>query len=161
MGEKKIVSKLIDIIMVLAMISIVCVVSLQVLGRTPILETAPHWTEELSRMIFIVIVAFGSISATLNNEFVAVDLLVSKLKGRAIIIYNIIMDAIIGGFFFSLLPACIKFISLGNKQFSPSMRINMGYIYSLIFVAIFGMGIAKVYRIICELVKLKKYGEVN
>ena len=156
-----IVSKGIDLIMIIAMTAIVCVVTLQVLGRTPLLKTAPHWTEELSRMIFICIVAFGSIAATMKNEFVAVDLLVSRLKGRAAAIYNIVLDILLAVFFFSLTPACLKFINLGSKQTSPSMGVNMGYLYALIFVSILGMALAKVDRVIVGFINLKKCKEVK
>lgn len=159
--KNNIVDKGINTIMVIAMTAIVCVVSLQVLGRTPLIKTAPHWTEELSRMIFIVIVAFGSISATIKNEFVAVDLFVSKLSGRVKIIYNIILDLLTGIFFFSLTPACMKFVKLGSKQLSPSLRVNMAYIFSLILVSILGMGIAKIYRIVLGVIELKKNREAK
>lgn len=161
MKDKDIISKGIDVIMTVAMVAIVCVVTLQVLGRTPLLTKAPHWTEELSRMIFIVIVAFGSIAATMKNEFVAVDLLVSKLSGKALVIYNIFIDLLIGAFFFVLTPACIKFVNLGAKQLSPSLRINMGYLYSLIFVCILGMGFAQLYKVIKGVISLKTLKEAK
>lgn len=153
------VLRIIDTVVSITMIAIILVVLLQVLGRTPLLKQAPHWTEELSRIIFICIVSLGSIAATMRNEFVSVDLLTSQLKGRAQLIYNTVLDFLLAGFFLILTPACIKFVQLGGKQLSPSLRINMKYIYIFILISIIGMGLAKIYRGVLGIREIKNYKE--
>lgn len=157
MSRKNIVLKIIDIILAIAIVAIISVVTLQILGRTPLLTKAPHWTEELSRMIFVFIICVGSIAATLRKEFVSVDLLTSRLKGKPAIIFNASLEILLSVFFFSLIPACLKFIELGSRQLSPSLRINMKYLHVFILVSIVGMGLGNLYRAFLNIKDLKGY----
>jgi TRAP-type C4-dicarboxylate transport system permease small subunit len=163
MKKDNAVLKVIDIVVACAMLAIIVVVMLQVIGRTPLMKQAPHWTEEMSRMIFVCIVSVGAISATMRNEFVAVDLLTSRLNGKALLIYTTILDFLSSLFFLVLIPASMKFVHLGSKQFSPSLRINMKYLHGFILIAIVGMGMAQIYRGVVGIIAIKndKEGEKN
>ena len=159
MRIKNAITKVLDTLTVISFILMICVVVLQVIGRTPLMPKPYHWTEEVTRMLFIFLISIGSISAVLHNEFVAVDLFISRLQGKALIIYNSFLHFIIAGFLLYLVPSGFKFMNLGARQLSPGLRVNMKYIYGLILVSIIGMGIAQVYMGLLNLMELKKKKE--
>ncbi|MDO4521979.1 MAG: TRAP transporter small permease [Eubacteriales bacterium] len=87
---------------VLGLIGFIGSVLIQVVART-FLPTAPNWTEEAARFLFIFMVAFAGNAAVLNDEYVGVDMLVeafpkSVQKIMRLVIY--IGLGVFGGFIF-------------------------------------------------------------
>ncbi|MDF1617060.1 TRAP transporter small permease [Petrocella sp. FN5] len=150
---------ILEIISIVAFIALIVVVTLQIIGRTPLMNKPYHWTEELTRMIFIFLISISSITAVLHNEFVAVDVVPSLFKGRRKLIYEASVHFVVGGFLLYLIPAANKFTQLGGRQLSAGLRVNMMYIHSFVFICIVGMGIANVYIAIRKISAFKKYKE--
>lgn len=155
MKVKTAIVKVLDFLTILIFSALIIVVTVQVLGRTPLFSQPFHWTEELTRMLFIALIAVGSTTAVLHDEFVAVDIIPSMFKGKALKIYNAVIHFVLGAFLLYLIPASIKFMKLGARQSSPSLRLNMKYIYGLILVCVVGMGISQVYMGIYSIMSLK------
>ena len=155
MKIKTAIVKVLDWLTVFIFTALILVVTLQVIGRTPLFSQPFHWTEEVTRMLFIFLIAIGSTTAVLHNEYVAVDIIPSMFKGKPLLIYNAVIHFIIGAFLLYLIPASVKFMSLGSRQSSPSVRINMQYIYGLILVCVVGMGISQIYMGIESIRSLK------
>lgn len=59
---------------VLGLMGFIACVLIQVISRT-FLPTAPNWTEEGARYLFIYMVAFAGNAAVISDEYVGVDLL--------------------------------------------------------------------------------------
>ncbi len=59
---------------ILGLIGFIASVLIQVIART-FLPTAPNWTEEAARFLFIYMVAFAGNAAILNDEYVGVEML--------------------------------------------------------------------------------------
>ncbi|SNT06081.1 TRAP-type C4-dicarboxylate transport system, small permease component [Anaerovirgula multivorans] len=155
MKIKSLITKVLDILTVITFIALISVVVLQVLGRTPLLPKAFHWTEEVTRMLFLFLISVASISAVLHNEFVSVDLFTSRLQGKVLLIYNTIIHFVLGIFLLYLIPAGIKFMNLGARQLSPGLRVNMKYVHSLILLSLAGMALAHIYMGTNNLISLK------
>ena len=145
MKIKSLFTKVLDALTGIIFTALIAVVTLQILGRTPLLQRPFHWTEEVTRMLFIFLIAAGSITGVLHNEYVAVDIIPTMLKEKSAIIYNAVIHFIVGGFLLYLVPAGMKFTKLGARQLSPGLRFNMKYIYGLILISIVGMELAQMY----------------
>ena len=155
MKIKTAIVKVLNFLTVVIFSALIVVVAIQVLGRTPLFSQPFHWTEELTRMLFIGLIAVGSITGVLHDEYVAVDIFSSMFKGKALIIYNSVIHFLLGAFLIYLIPASLKFMKLGARQSSPGLRINMQYIYGLILISIVGMGIAQIYKGVESVISLK------
>ena len=57
---------------IVGLVGFIASVLIQVVSRT-FLPTAPNWTEEAARFLFIYMVSFAGNAAVLNNEYVNVD----------------------------------------------------------------------------------------
>lgn len=157
-SERNMFLKVSNAFSVILLSSLIGVVMLQVVSRMAF-PKAPHWTEELSRMLFLAIIAWGSIVATMKNEHVSVDLLTSKIQGRARKITDITIDILILIFLIMSIPSSFKFIQLGRMQLSPSLRINMAYPYSLILVSLGGMALTKGVLVMQGIINLMRGGD--
>ena len=156
MGKNKVL-RVLNILSVVIFILLIGVVALQVIGRTPLFPKPFHWTEELTRMLFILLIAVSSISAVFHNDYVAVDIVPSLFKGKSSLIYEAVINFIIGTFLLALIPAANKFTTLGARQLSPSLLVNMRYIHGLILFSIIGMGIAQIAVGVGKIRGLKNY----
>lgn len=156
MGKNKVL-KVLDSLSVVIFILLIGVVALQVIGRTPLFPKPFHWTEELTRMLFILLIAVSSISAVFHNDYVAVDIVPSLFKGKSSLVYESVIHFIIGIFLLVLIPAANKFTRLGARQISPSLLVNMKYIHGLILFSIIGMGIAQIVMGVGKIRDLKNY----
>lgn len=70
----KVYREIMSYIGVLGLIGFIASVLIQVIART-FLPTAPNWTEEAARFLFIYMVAFAGNAAVLSDEYVGVELL--------------------------------------------------------------------------------------
>lgn len=156
MGKNKVL-RILDSLSVVVFILLIGVVALQVIGRTPLFTKPFHWTEELTRMLFILLIAVSSISAVFHNDYVAVDIVPTLFKGKASVVYEVVIHFIIGIFLLTLIPAASKFTTLGGRQLSASLLVNMKYIHGLILFSIIGMGIAQLVVGIGKIKGLKNY----
>lgn len=129
---KKIVSIYNEIMSVLGMVCLsgfIISVLIQVISRT-FLPKSPSWTEEISRYLFIYMVAFGSSVAVRKKEFVSVDLLTSFFPKKFNLALTYIINVGILGFcgyllIFSVLP----FANIKYRMVSTAMQIPMQYVY--------------------------------
>lgn len=139
----------------LALIGIAATVLLQISGRL-FLPFTLAWTEELSRYLFIYMVAFASGVAIRRHRHVNVELFHHLLGLRARAGYQALICLLIGGFALMALPAAWQFAQNGAWQTSPSLRVPMLYIFFstvllfalVLFYSVIGLveGLASVWR---------------
>ena len=131
------IRKYIDLIaesgVVLSLLGMVISVVVQVFTRF-FMQSAPHWTEEASRIFFIFSVAFGSGLAIRDHAFVQLDYFMNKLNASYKNIIQMIIHVIILLFGLLLSYYSIKFIGIGSSETSPSLQINMSYVFSSMLI---------------------------
>lgn len=112
----------------LALIAIAVTVLLQISGRL-FLPYSPAWTEELSRYLFIYMVALAAGVAMRQNKHVSVELYHHKLSLRARAGYQVFISLMIGAFACIALPYAWIYAENGTWQTSPALKVPMVYIF--------------------------------
>lgn len=108
--------------------TMIVVVGIQVFARY-FLDTAPPWTEEVARIMFIYTVAFGTAAGIVNGDFIRLDLIARYLPAGILNWLDVITDVIIIIFAALLFMGSIHFVKLGMDEISPALEITMGYIF--------------------------------
>ncbi len=107
---------------------IACIIY-QVVARN-VLPTAPIWTDEAARFLFIYMVAFGVGLAVHSGEYVGIELLIDLLPGRARDVIQTITKFILAAFCFWYFFASVKgFAFLDYRYLSTAMQLPMQYVY--------------------------------
>lgn len=112
----------------LALVAIAATVLLQISGRL-FLPYSPAWTEELSRYLFIYMVALAAGVAIRRNQHVSVELYHHKLSLKTRASYQILISLMIGAFACIALPYAWIYALNGTWQTSPALKVPMVYIF--------------------------------
>lgn len=118
---------------VLLLLALCCVVLLQVTARF-LLPSSPAWTEELSRYLFIYVVAFGVGVAYQQGELVSVELFQHRLKGVRRQLYRLAISLIMLGFCMLMFKPTMAFTDIGQFQTSPTLFIKMNFMFVSTFI---------------------------
>ncbi len=129
----KVYKEIMSYIGVLGLIGFIASVLIQVIART-FLPTAPNWTEEAARFLFIYMVAFAGNAAVLSDEYVGVELLtemfpkgVQKTLKTAIFVVLMIFSAFV---FFKCVMSPQGLIAITPPAMvSTALEIPMKYVY--------------------------------
>lgn len=124
-------------------------VLIQIYGRF-LMENAPSWTEEASRMFFIYAVSFAAGIAYKQNYYVFLDLISSKLSTGGDHRLQVATNVLVFILFFIITVFSISFVSVGIGERSPSLGITMAYS----FVSILLMASSICFFSIIKLIKL-------
>lgn len=127
------VQKVILWILTAALITMMCVIIVQVFTRYVIFYSLP-WSEELSRYLFVFIVINGINIAVAREKLIKIDAIqnsIKSLRGRIGLdifhtLIGIIVCILIASYATDLFP-------VGKVQKSPAMRIPMIIMYSVVF----------------------------
>lgn len=114
----------------LGLLGFIISVMIQVVSRT-FLPSAPSWTEEAARYLFIYMVAFGASVAVHKREFVGVELLQDAFHSSKVKMFFLLCIDILLLFFsvFVLKNSVLKFAILKYRMVSTAMEIPMQYVY--------------------------------
>ncbi|MFC3284112.1 TRAP transporter small permease [Litchfieldella rifensis] len=112
----------------LALVGIAGAVLLQIAGRL-FLPFSPAWTEELSRYLFIYMVALSAGVVIRKNRHVNVELFHHWLGPRARAGYQVLVCLLVGGFALIVLPYAWQYAQNGVWQTSPTLKVSMLYIF--------------------------------
>lgn len=125
------VTRILGFLSVICFIGIIVTVSMQILSR--FLPFSYVWTEELTRYFFLFAICFGAPLALLRNEYINVDLIVSRLSETVRRFYDIAIYLVI--FVLSTIMSVegYGFMELGRAQKSATMPFQMSLIHSSIF----------------------------
>ncbi|WP_249976458.1 TRAP transporter small permease [Vreelandella olivaria] len=119
---------------VLALVTLSVTVLLQVVARL-FLPFSLSWTEELSRYLFIYMVALSAGAVLRRNRNVSVELFHHLLGMRAKAAVQAVICLAIGIFAYLVLPYAWQYAQNGAWQTSPTLRIPMLYIFFSTVVA--------------------------
>lgn len=112
----------------LALLGMAAAVLLQIAGRL-FLPFSPAWTEELSRYLFIYMVALSSGAVIHRNRHVNVELFHHWLGPRGRALYQALLCLLVGGFAVIVLPYAWVYAQNGAWQTSPTLKVPMLYIF--------------------------------
>lgn len=116
-----------------ALLTMVAVVFLQTFCRFVIFKSLT-WSEELSRYLFVALIALGINLATTKHLFVRIEIIDSYLKGKGLFIMNLIRKAIAMYVSLVFTYSGYELIKIGGYQISPAMGIPMSLLYAIIFI---------------------------
>lgn len=97
-----------------------------------VLRDPSSWTEELATMLLIWVSLLGASVGFIKKSHLGVDYFVNKLKDRARTIVELIVYLLITLFSAGILMYGgykIVSLTLENRQLSPALGIEMGYVY--------------------------------
>lgn len=129
---------------VMALVAIAGTVLLQISGRL-FLPFSLAWTEELSRYLFVYMVALSAGVVLRRNRNVNVELFHHCLGPRARAGYQALVCLLIGGFAWMVLPYAWQYAQNGAWQTSPTLKVPMLYIF---FSTVVMFGLLLVYSAI-------------
>lgn len=130
-GFKKVqsvVSKIIGAALLLMMI----VVFLQIVCG--MFKMSLSWSEELSRYLFVALIALGINLASTKHLFVRIEIIDGYLKGGAAFVMNVARRLIAMYVSFVFVYSGYELIQIGGYQVSPAMSIPMSILYGIIFL---------------------------
>lgn len=107
---------------VLGLCGFILSVLIQVVART-FLPTAPNWTEEAARFLFIYMVAFAGNAAVLSDEYVGVELLTEMFPKRVQDILKTAVFAVTGVFAAFVFFKCVM-SSKGLIAITPPAMVS-------------------------------------
>ena len=145
---------------VLGLTGFIVSVLIQVIART-FLPTAPNWTEEAARFLFIYMVAFAGNAAVLSDEYVGVELLteyfpksVQKMLKLAVYVVMIIFSAFVFSKCVMSAEGLIAITPPGMVSTAP--ELPMKYVYCAEVVLFGGYIISYILRIYMEIFQKKE-----
>lgn len=112
----------------LALLGIAATVLLQIAGRL-VLPFSPAWTEELSRYLFIYMVALSAGVVIRQNRNVNVELFHHWMGPRTRAGYQVLVCLLMGAFALVVLPYAWQYAANGAWQTSPTLKVPMLYIF--------------------------------
>lgn len=122
---------------VMALVAIAGTVLLQISARL-FLPFSLSWTEELSRYLFIYMVALSVGVVLRKHRNVSVELFHHLLGPRGRAAYQALICLLIAGFAWLVLPYAWQYAQNGAWQTSPTLKIPMLYIF-FSTVMVFGL----------------------
>ncbi len=122
-----------SILIGIALLTMIAVVFLQTFCRFVIFRSLT-WSEELSRYLFVAIIALGINLASTKHLFVRIEIIDGYLKGKGLLILNVIRRAIAMYVSIVFVYSGYRLIQIGGYQVSPAMGIPMSLLYGIIFL---------------------------
>lgn len=116
------------------LLAMACVVTLQVFFRY-VLGDPLTWTEELSRFLFVWLIAFAAGYCVSTREHIRVELVVDMLPKKVQKVLDILMTVLPLGVFVYMIPTCVQFMIQQNRLKSTALRLPYSYVYGAVVVA--------------------------
>ena len=126
-----IIFKVVYVICAILMGLMAVVITAQVLSRY-ILDSPLTWSEELGRFTFVWISFLGMAVGIKQGAHIALDLLVTKLKGVSKKTLMLINNALVALFAVIFTYSGFLLVELGSRQTSPSLNLPMNLVYMVI-----------------------------
>ena len=126
-----------------AFISLLCMilsVVIQVFARF-FLPSAPNWTEEVARIFFIYMVAFGAGLGIRNDSFVKLDIIRTMIQPKNYMRLQRIICAMVTLFCGFLTYHGWQFTLLGWNERSPALLINMTVVFFSMALMMFSLSL--------------------
>lgn len=120
----------------LSFAGVIIIVTIQIISRF-----APFsfiWTEELTRYLFLYAVCFGAPLALMRNEFINVDLILTRMPDNFRRYYEVVIYVLIVALSAVMVIEGYNFTLIGKNQASATMPFQMSLIHAgLVIMAVF------------------------
>ncbi|MBM4761255.1 TRAP transporter small permease [Bacillus sp. B15-48] len=126
------VTRIMSVLAILCLAGVIITVSIQIGSR--FLPYSYIWTEELTRYLFLYAICFGAPLALLRNDYIAVDMIVGRFKGKVRKIYDIVINFTILALSAVMVKESYTFVQLGKVQSSATMPFQMSVIHATILI---------------------------
>ena len=126
----KVISKLIDYILIIALGVMSVIVFLNVILRYAF-HSGITWSVELSQILFLVLVLLGAIQAFQEDGHIKVDVLISRVPDRWKKILMLITNAIIFYIVVVLLMGSVELVKQNTVLTTPILGIPQSWIYAV------------------------------
>lgn len=120
-------------LVVLFCTALVATVTLQIFGRYFFKAPLP-WTEELSRMLMVLIVTAAAPLAAYYDRYVRVDVVFAHFPSKAKETYVAIMDIVVAVFLLMVAYHAVSLMVVGRLQKTPVLSVSMGVLYGAMVV---------------------------
>ena len=137
MTFRKRIDRLLETLLVVLMGAMVLNVLWQVFTRF-VISSPSSYTEEIARYLLIWVGLLGAAYATGQGSHLAVDILPTRLKGRARFRLQLLLKALVASFAFAVLVvggAQLVRLTLSLGQTSAALHIPLGYVYLVLPVS--------------------------
>jgi len=128
MDARKIVSRILEVLMVAVLGVMVVLVFGNVVARYGF-DSAITWAEEVARFLFVWLTYLGATFAAYKGLHLGIDLVVVRLGGRSRIFTEIFMLIVILGFLFVWAVGGVALIEANLNYMSPATGFSMGLVY--------------------------------
>ncbi|MEO1214471.1 MAG: TRAP transporter small permease [Bacteroidota bacterium] len=129
----KVIGKILKYGTLISTLALIGTVLLQIFARF-FLESAPSWTEEASRFLFIYAISFAAGLAMKQKYYVHLDLIFNKLSPKGQKWLEFLISALIVLLFGLFTFYAIQFVQLGHAEKSPSLAIRMSFAFGSMFI---------------------------
>ncbi|WP_027348875.1 TRAP transporter small permease [Halotalea alkalilenta] len=129
--------RLLMAVAICALVGLAATVTLQIVVRL-LLPFTLSWTEELSRYLFIYMVAMSAGVVVHRRRNLSVELFHDWLGPRGQALFLIFSSAMAGAFALIVLPHAWQYARIGLWQHSPTLGVSMIYMFCS-SVALFGL----------------------
>ena len=117
------------------------------------MESAPSWTEEASRLFFVYAIAFASGLAYRDGYYVALDFFFDRLPSKIQKGLDMAIPVLIFVLFGLITFFALQFVSLGQKEHSPSLKFSMSFAFFSMVVMALSISYYSLRLIVKKLVK--------
>ena len=149
------IAKILLSIGTLLFIILVLVVLLQIATRL-FIPISISWTEEISRFLFLHIIAFVAPVVLKERKLVFVDLLFTIFPKKIINIFKVISDLMISILSIIIFSQSYKYILLGVGQIAPVTGLPMYIPYSMVFILFLFLSLYGITNFLNNLIKINK-----
>ena len=139
--------KLAEVGTLLSLFGMITAVTIQVFARF-FLPSAPSWTEEVARMFFIYMVAFGAGLGIRSDDYVKLTLIQNWIGERIYQKVYLLMQLFIALFFGILFYFALDFVPIGAYERSPGLLLPMWLAFISMPVLMLSMVIFSIEKII-------------
>lgn len=115
-----------------ALLVMILVVFLQIVCG--MFKMSLSWSEELSRYLFVAVIALGINLASTKHLFVRIEIIDGYLKGQSALVVDVVRKLIAMYVSFVFVYSGYELIKIGGYQVSPAMGIPMSVLYGIIFL---------------------------
>lgn len=139
---------------VVSLLGIIAVVTLQVASRF-LLDTAPPWTEEAARFLFLYMVGFGLAHGARSGALVRLELL-GRFEGKPAYSYlRAAVDMAVGLLSLCLCVYAWRFAANGASEHSPALGLSMAAALASVLVMFFSVFVFSIERSLHELARAR------
>ncbi len=133
---RKLIDRTLAFLTIASFSGVIIIVTIQIFSR--FLPFSYVWTEELTRYLFLFSVAFGAPLALLRNEFINVDLLLTRMPDNFRRFYEIGIYLVIIILSSVMVIEGYNFTMLGARQSSATLPIQLSWVHaSLLVMSVF------------------------